>query len=154
MTASTRPMWFRLALKRWQVDDEGQVIKVVDYPHERMMGVGFDRAEKIDTPSPGPINPFLLLKEMCAGVMTPGYILTTTSIQIGITKENTESFDIIQLVRHDPDSDWRAPKVKVQVPSADISFDATLLVDTGLGYAITQAPYGLDPCLTSNKPPR
>jgi hypothetical protein len=153
-TASTRPMWFRLALKKWQLDHEGKEINVVINPDEHMMGVGFDRGEKPDTPPPGPINPFLLLKEMCAGVMTPGYILTTTYIQIGITKESTQGFDIVQLVRSNPDSDWIAPKVKVRIPSAGISFDATLLVDTGLGYAIVQAPHGADPKLTSDKPPR
>jgi hypothetical protein len=55
--------------------------------------------------------------------MSPGYILTTAYMQIGITEESAEGFNIIQLVRPAPNYDWFALKVRVQIPSANISFD-------------------------------
>ena len=162
-SATTKPMWIRKVV-RWKKHNTG------DWrydPHVYMLGVGFDRghghAQDPSIPS-SDVNPFLLLEEMCRGAMIPGYILTTTSIQLGLTQASTEGFTIVQLERRhiqdeagkEQDGDrWAAPMVHLSVstpPAAPhIEFDASLLVDTGLNYAIVQAPKGVDPKLTGSR---
>lgn len=134
---------------------------VTDDSNVRMLGVGFARGGLTDTGGfviPPNINPFLLLDEMVTGSMVRGFIIDTRRkrITLGLTDDNTAGFDFIGLVRQDPKpelaakADWAAPTVLLAVPSANIApFEAKLLVDTGLNYAIVQAPLGVAPPLTA-----
>jgi hypothetical protein len=160
--ATTIPMMIRRVDKMSKPgpEDQGSAPVSITDPSQisvRMLGIGFNRSRPCELdiggfPIPPDINPFLLLKEMCLEhrAMTPGYILTPNSITLGITNENSQGFEISQLVPQSPsnkDSDWLAPKISVDVPTASIQFDAWLLVDTGLHYAIVQAPSGIEPPL-------
>ncbi|KAG9003005.1 hypothetical protein FRB93_011292 [Tulasnella sp. JGI-2019a] len=129
----------------------------------RMLGVGFDRDTGPGTKDSGgnlvlpDINPFILLEEMTPeGGVIPGYILSPTCITLGITKEERDTFECVQLVREVPTAvtglavlpapDWSAPNVNVSVPTSNIApFLASLLIDTGLSYSIVQAPKGVAP---------
>jgi hypothetical protein len=108
----------------------------------RMLGVGFDPHNKVKPDSD--INPFLMLPQMLSGEMTRGFIITISSIILGITPQNSAGFEFTQLSRNGDGvpSDWAAPLVTVLVPGVtpEINFQASLLMDTGLDYSIVQAP--------------
>ncbi|KDQ16774.1 hypothetical protein BOTBODRAFT_240097 [Botryobasidium botryosum FD-172 SS1] len=120
-----------------------------------MMGVGFGRDTSSGQTDPGgypiptDINPFLRLKEMVSGAMTPGFILTAQSITLGITAANSAGFDFVEL--QSSGTEWAAPYVSVAVPSAKITIPQTeLLIDTGLDYSIVQAPQNVQPPCANN----
>jgi len=52
-----------------------------DHPHPHMMGVGFGRSEDAHPER----NPFLNLREMTAGTMRRGYLITPRGITLGLT---------------------------------------------------------------------
>lgn len=125
-----------------------------------MLGVGFDRDTGSGLVDPGghvippDINPFLRLEAMVHGVMTPGFIvdLRTRTITLGLTDANTAGFELVQLARQDPkpphakEAGWAAPNVWLTVPAGGVApLQTGLLVDTGLGYSIVQAPLGIAP---------
>jgi hypothetical protein len=85
---------------------------------------------------------------MVKGTMARGYIidLRTPRITLGLTRMNTAGFKFLQLRRTSEVTDWIAPTVWLRVPSAHIGpMEASLLVDTGLGCSIVQAPLGVAP---------
>ena len=145
---STVPMLIR----RVEVQSE-----VTDATHGvAMMGVGFDRDTGPTStgsqpttghlPVPSNINPFLMLPEMLFGTMTPGYVLTKTSVTLGVTQDTIQRFPfIIPLARKE--TECAAPMVELTLSTSEggmskeaFSFSAELLIDTGLGYCIVQAP--------------
>jgi hypothetical protein len=132
----------------------------IEDPATCMMGVGFDRdtGTGLDPDNNlifDDINPFLMIDEMKTKGMVPGFILMPSCIMLGISSENTQGFSFIQLVRQAPSASshyspsnpqWAAPNVNISVPTANIPpMLANLLIDTGLGYSIIQAPLGTAP---------
>jgi hypothetical protein len=160
VTAKTYPMFFRKVTKMWSPGGW------VDNPEVFMLGIGFDRNEAGDTPPPGLIsipslNPFGMLEGMYDDPanlgIKPGYIISTDRVEIGLTTASSTGFNIIELdFDHEQLNlnDWKAPMVKVSVPTASpsIEFEAILLVDTGLGYSIVQAPDNVNPPLKGPAP--
>lgn len=125
-----------------------------------MMGVGFDRDTSSGQCDPGKhiipanINPFLLLKDMVHGSMKHGFIIDLRghAVTFGLTDANTAGFEFIHLSRQDPppphadEPGWAAPSVWLAVPTGGVKpLETDLLVDTGLGYSIVQAPPGIAP---------
>ncbi|KAG8848427.1 hypothetical protein FRB96_001213 [Tulasnella sp. 330] len=164
LQASTRRMNIRMATSGRKGRD-GEF--TADGLKIKMVGVGFDRDTGPGTTDSGgylvppDINPFILLEEMTSdGGMIPGYILSPTSITLGITKKDRDTFECVQLVRQVPTAkpgstgltapDWSAPNVNVSVPTSNIPpFIASLLFDTGLSYSIVQAPKGVAPSIVA-----
>jgi hypothetical protein len=117
-----------------------------------MLGVGFDR-DSSDKDSggfkvPTGLNPFLQIEEMAQGTMARGFYidLRTPRITLGLTRANTAGFRYLQLQQNCAVTDWIAPTVWLSVPSAHIGpMEMSLLIDTGLGYSIVQAPLGVAP---------
>lgn len=120
-----------------------------------MLGVGFDRAAPTgpDTAITGQaINPFLNLQQMARGAMPPAYVITQDQIVLGPTTTDRAGFQTVALTRSAPTGgaapDWQSAAACVAVPTAGIADQCgTLLLDTGLGYAIVQVPSGVAPPL-------
>lgn len=114
-----------------------------------MMGIGFDRVDPHGTTVDQTLNPFLNLTAMGAGgSMKRGYVLTPKQVTLGITDDATASFNFIKLQKLPAaqGDDWQAPAACVSVPTANVAPQCgSLLVDTGLNYAIIQVPDGIDP---------
>ncbi|WP_422000530.1 hypothetical protein [Reyranella sp.] len=112
------------------------------------MGVGFDRNGAQGTEPGVPRNPFVSLVALASGAppatVRPGYIVTRTGVQLGMTAERTRGFAFIKLA---PDArsrpgvpEWRAAPMTVAVNG--VSGRGTLLVDTGIGYMFLSPPEG------------
>ncbi|MFZ5782512.1 MAG: hypothetical protein ACOY4R_20125 [Pseudomonadota bacterium] len=112
------------------------------------MGVGFGRnGAQGTTPGP-PRNPFTSLASLASGAplssMRPGYIVTRTGVQLGMTAERTRGFAFVKLAPS-PDSrpgmpEWETAPVTVSVDG--VSGDGTILVDTGINYMFLSPPEG------------
>ncbi|KAL0950668.1 hypothetical protein HGRIS_007452 [Hohenbuehelia grisea] len=122
-----------------------------------MMGVGFDRPSDVAGKDaqghtiPIDINPFLLIAGVSPSTgLNPGFILTSTSITLGLTPSEPyyPDFTIIQLTRPPPPPpghgkrEWIAPLVQISVPTRPemAPFKASLLLDTGYNKALVYAP--------------
>jgi hypothetical protein len=105
-----------------------------------VMGVGFGRGHSTTPPAQG--NVFLALDAMVHGSMHPGYIIRPNSVTLGITAANEAGFTMISLKRSDSPGDWSTEPGCFAFPQASgaDTFCGTMLVDTGLGYMIVEAP--------------
>ncbi len=114
-----------------------------------MLGVGFDRAaDRSAAPAnSGPaINPFLNISAMVAGTMTKGYIVGSGSLILGPTRTDMSGFAAVALQKTSTGPpDWSAPTSCLSVSGSVPPQCGSLLLDTGLGYAIVQAPQGVQP---------
>lgn len=125
-------------------------------PMTEMMGVGFAR---IDNGQPGATadkNPFLNLTAIAnaSGVLSaipagfdPGYVVSSSGVQLGLTAANTASAAAIKLLADtDPThnapghQEWQAVPVTFTVNGASVS--GTVLVDTGVTTGYTKSTVG------------
>jgi hypothetical protein len=76
----------------------------------------------------------------------PGFIISweNRTITLGLALQATRDFTMIPLIPQP--YGWTAPLVTISLPDAGIYIeDAILLMDSGLGYTIVQAPESVDP---------
>lgn len=161
-TASTTSMLVRI-VDYYRTSPTSKWISEADLgPNDgvRMLGVGFDRGlpTGLDIggyriPPDDELNPFLLMNDMYnPKFMSRGFVIDTVNrfITLGLTADDVEGFYFTELSPNTTKTTsvtatWLAPSVQVQSPSAGITLDAKLLVDTGLSTAIVQAPKGVNP---------
>ncbi|EIN04498.1 hypothetical protein PUNSTDRAFT_47469 [Punctularia strigosozonata HHB-11173 SS5] len=100
------------------------------------------------------INTFLALEDVGAGNADAGFILSVKDryVDLGIVSDNMEGFSLVDLApRPEREGDYVAPNVSFAVPSSNIQVDGvSLLMDSGLGYAIIEVSFGVSPPLDSN----
>jgi hypothetical protein len=98
-----------------------------------MMGIGFAIGGAADGGSSR--NPLLQLSYRGTG-LGQGYIISTQSIEVGLTAESTAGFPFIPLTRNTSNSDWAQPSASVSLEGdfgPDVfSVDSTILMDTGI----------------------
>ena len=112
------------------------------------MGVGFDRTGAQGTEPGVPRNPFVSLVALASGAppqsVRPGYIVTRTGVQLGMSAERTRDFAFIKLApspRTRPQApEWTATPMTVAVNG--VAGKGTLLVDTGIDYMFLSPPEG------------
>lgn len=127
------------------------LIRVVDEDGVAMMGVGFGRsATGPDADLDGPaLNPFLNLTTMSSGAMPQAYVIGLTEIVLGPTADDLQGFQTVPLTRTAAGNDWSTAPGCVAIPTGGVPAQCgTLLLDTGLGYAIIQVPDGVEPPTT------
>ncbi len=100
-----------------------------------MLGVGFARG----TGSPD-INPFLHARDG-GRILAPAYIITDRSIVLGAEATDEAGFSSEHLVR--AGADWGPPTGCFAIRGS--RYCGTILIDTGLGYAIARIPRDLRP---------
>lgn len=112
------------------------------------MGVGFGRNGAQGTEPGVPRNPFTSLTALASGApplsIRPGYIVTRTGVQLGMTAERTRNFAFVKLAPS-PESrpgapEWQTPPMTVSID--DVAGDGTILVDTGINYMFLSPPAG------------
>src|SRR5699024_10362677 len=100
------------------------------------------------------LNPFLHLAEMDGGALPRAYSISTSQIVLGPSESDRAGFQTVPLTAvpasGTSEADWAAAPSCVAVPSAGIAAQCgTLLLDTGLPYAIVQVPDGIEPPVTA-----
>jgi hypothetical protein len=112
------------------------------------MGVGFDRHSAQGTEASIPRNPFTSLVSLASGAplssVRPGYVVTRTSVHLGMTADLTRDFAFVKL-SPSPASrpgapEWNTPPMAVSVDG--VAGDGTILVDTGINYMFLSPPAG------------
>jgi hypothetical protein len=112
------------------------------------MGIGFDRESAQGTEGTTPRNPFTNLVSLASGAplssIRPGYIVTRTTVHLGMTAELTHDFAFVKLApsaASRPDAPvWRTAPMTVSVDG--VSADGTILMDTGINYMFLSPPEG------------
>jgi hypothetical protein len=116
-----------------------------------MFGVGFDREQDGNAPvvaaQAGPaLNPFLNLTDMADGNLPRSYLLGSGRIELGATADGTFTTVALQQTTNSTGvADWSAPTACLTVTSVSSPQCGSLLVDTGLDYAIVQVPDAAQP---------
>jgi hypothetical protein len=117
------------------------------YPHCRvpptlatfgMLGVGFGRDPSVDPSS----NALLQVEEIARGAMRPGYVISSSPPRLTVgVPASTAGFARIPLTPG-ANGDWVATSLPgcVSIPSLAWSLCGSLLLDTGLDYAIVSVP--------------
>ena len=115
-----------------------------------MVGVGFDRAQDGSAApahaGPG-LNPFLQLTAMVAGTIPKSYEIGSAHLVLGPGASEMATFSTVQLQRTtgNQPADWQAPTACLAVLGSVPPQCGSLLLDTGLSYAIVQVPAGVQP---------
>ncbi|MEA2846439.1 MAG: hypothetical protein QOG78_1720, partial [Rhodospirillaceae bacterium] len=112
------------------------------------MGVGFDRAAAQGSEASAPRNPFTSLVSLASGApvssVRPGYIVTRTTVHLGMTAEFTHDFAFVKLAPSAASRpgvpEWSAAPMAVSVDG--VIGDGTILMDTGINYMFLSAPAG------------
>jgi len=112
------------------------------------MGIGFDRESAQGTEGTTPRNPFTNLVSLASGAplssIRPGYIVTRTTVYLGMTAELTHDFAFVKLApsaASRPDAPvWRTAPMTVSIDG--VSADGTILMDTGINYMFLSPPAG------------
>ncbi|SMH59334.1 hypothetical protein [Azospirillum agricola] len=109
-----------------------------------MMGVGYARGGRSSS-----MNSFLRLAAMDGGAMHPGYIITQSNIQLGLTGTNTTGFAFTQLTPSAmpaPSShvkEWNEPPVTIAFQAGEpkpAPLTGSLLLDTGIADMLLTVP--------------
>ncbi|MTD15017.1 hypothetical protein GIS00_13820 [Nakamurella sp. YIM 132087] len=120
-----------------------------DDPEVAMLGVGFDReqdgTEAVESQAGPGINPFLHLEQMDAGTLDAGYSIGSGLLTLGVDDTSRSGFATVPLTQ--AGDDWRAPTTCIAVAGSVPPQCGTLLLDTGLPYAIVQTEDGVQPPL-------
>lgn len=117
-----------------------------EHPHPHMLGIGFGRGHDDSHPEK---NAFLNLKEMQAGTMRRGYVITHQGIELGLTAQDVGEGFVWQKLKEKPVSaeakavsaglkDWETAPGSFRVDGAQVSA-GTVLMDTGLTNMILEA---------------
>ena len=115
-----------------------------------MVGVGFDRAQDGSAApahaGPG-LNPFLHLTAMASGTIPQAYEIGSGRIVLGPGASEMATFATTALQRTTGNQplDWQAPTACLAVVGSVPPQCGSLLLDTGLSYAIVQVPSGVEP---------
>jgi hypothetical protein len=113
------------------------------------MGVGFDRESAQGTEEAGaPRNPFTSLVSLASGAplasVRPGYVLTRTTVHLGMTADLTRDFAFVKLLPSPASRpgapEWKSPAMTVSVDG--VVADGTILMDTGINYMFLAPPAG------------
>jgi hypothetical protein len=112
------------------------------------MGIGFDRESAQGTEATTPRNPFTSLVALASGApissLRPGYIVTRTTVYLGMTAELTHDFAFVKLAPSaaaGPGApQWRTAPMTVSVDG--VAGDGTILMDTGINYMFLSPPDG------------
>ena len=112
------------------------------------MGIGFDREAAQGTEAGVPRNAFTSLVSLASGAplasVRPGYIVTRTTVYLGMTAELTHDFAFVKLrpsAAAQPGAPaWSAAPMTVSVDG--VTGDGTILMDTGINYMFLSPPDG------------
>jgi hypothetical protein len=114
-----------------------------------VFGIGFAIGGSADG---GPArNPLLHLTYRGLS-LSPGYIVTTQDLELGLTASDTQDFAFVALDRNASDEDWKQPLGSIELVADDssdsFSIDLPILIDTGVAEMILwvsadQAPLNL-----------
>lgn len=112
------------------------------------MGIGFDRgAAQATAGNSSPKNPFVSLVSLASGrpvgSVRPGYVVTRTSVHLGMTPALTRHMAFVKLTpkAHPPGvPDWNGAPMTVSVDG--VSGRGTMLMDTGINYMFISPPAG------------
>jgi hypothetical protein len=111
------------------------------------MGVGFDRERSQGTAAGPARNPFTSLVSLASGAplssVRPGYVMTRTTVYLGMTAELTYGFAFVKLEPGTAPSgapDWSSAPMTVSVD--DVEGSGTILMDTGINYMFLSPPAG------------
>ncbi|MFO1082335.1 MAG: hypothetical protein U1E23_17115 [Reyranellaceae bacterium] len=112
------------------------------------MGVGFARRSAQGTPDEVARNPFVNLVSLASGApvssVRPGYRLTRSGAQLGLSEDSTRGFAFAKLApaagATSAAPQWQAATLTVAVDGA--AGDGTLLMDTGIDYMFLSPPEG------------
>src|SRR5260370_111355 len=112
------------------------------------MGIGFDRESAQGTAAGEPRNAFTNLVSLASGAplasVRPGYIVTRTTVYLGMTAELTHYFAFVKLApgaAARPGAPvWSTAPMTVSVDG--VPGDGTILMDTGINYMFLSPPAG------------
>jgi hypothetical protein len=112
------------------------------------MGVGFDRNSAQGTEPSAPRNPFTNLVSLASRTplssVRPGYVVTRTSVHLGMTAELTDGFAFVKLAPSAASRpgapEWSTAPMTVSVDG--VEGDGTILMDTGIAYMFLSPPAG------------
>lgn len=112
------------------------------------MGVGFDRNSAQGTEASVPRNPFTNLISLASGAplssVRPGYVVTRTGVDLGMTAELTQDFAFVKLApsaASRPNApEWSSAPMTVSVDGVEGA--GTILMDTGINYMFLSPPAG------------
>jgi hypothetical protein len=112
------------------------------------MGIGFDRESAQGTEAGVPRNAFTNLVSLASGAplssLRPGYIVTRTTVYLGMTAELTHDFAFVKLApsaaARPGAPAWSAAPMTVAVDG--VVGDGTILMDTGINYMFLSPPAG------------
>ncbi len=112
------------------------------------MGVGFDRESAQGSEGTTPRNPFTSLVSLASGApissVRPGYIVTRTTVYLGMTAELTHDFAFVKLApsaaARPGAPEWRTAPMTVSVDG--VAGDGTILMDTGIELQDLSPPDG------------
>ena len=120
-------------------------------PNIAYMGVGFDRGvSSVQPPAPyNNTNPFINIVSLASGKpvssLAPGYIITNSSVTLGLTSNDTNGFAFVKLSQNttnnppQPAPAWLSAPVTISVNGSQSS--GTILPDSGINYAyLTRSP--------------
>jgi hypothetical protein len=113
------------------------------------MGVGFGREEDHQPQGTPDKNPLLHLttiagRKVAARKLNQGYIIGSTGVTVGLTRENTRNFRFIKLTPSAKDpGDWMAARMCVKLNDSRC-FPGTVLVDTGIPQSYITVPTAAD----------
>jgi hypothetical protein len=98
-----------------------------------MLGIGFGINGKADGGKER--NPLLNLTYKGVN-LSPGYVITSSNIQLGLTADNTSGFGFINLIKNPCGSDWMQPQGKAVLSDSEgdmpLLDDRPFLMDTGI----------------------
>ena len=94
-----------------------------------MLGIGFAIGGTADG---GPLRNPLLRLNFQGTALSAGYIVRTTSIEVGLTSTNLAGFAFIGLERNAAGTDWAQPLGSLGLPGG-ILVKLPVLIDTGVG---------------------
>jgi hypothetical protein len=112
------------------------------------MGVGFDRDAAQGTEAGVARNPFTSLVSLASRAplssVRPGYVLTRTTVHLGMTAELTRDFAFVKLspsaLSRPGAPEWNAAPMAVSVDG--VEGNGTILMDTGINYMFLSPPAG------------
>lgn len=112
------------------------------------MGIGFDRERAQATEAGPPQNPFTNLVSLASGApvssVRAGYVLSRTSVFLGMTPELTNGFAFVKLAPgadgQPGAQDWHSAPVTLSVDGVEAT--GTMLMDTGINYMFLSPPGG------------
>ncbi|GGF87760.1 hypothetical protein GCM10007301_54600 [Azorhizobium oxalatiphilum] len=109
-----------------------------------MIGIGFARQQDAQSQGTPDHNPLLNVQGMGTaeqpGSMRRGYVLSRTSVQVGLDAAGTKGFSYVKLEKSPTYPDWAAAPVCISVAGKTPPACGTMLMDTGVTTMFLRMP--------------